>query len=143
LAARKNITQAPLEGNREEKKSGVFAPRLDFAILFEAAESLEGALVYVSDALVDQFTVLDVKEGGDAVDAVTGGELGGLVDVDLDDGQFRVVGGDFLHNRGKHAARAAPSGEEIDQHFWVGDGFVEVDGFVDVLNHMLDLLSIN
>src|SRR5690606_23289727 len=61
--------------------------------------------------------VLEQHQRGDTTDAILGRCVGVLIDVQLADLQLAlIVAGDFVQNRGKHLARAAPFGPVIDQN---------------------------
>src|SRR5690606_6270648 len=70
-------------------------------------------------------------EGGDAGDAVAGGHLRVLVDVELDDADpALVLGGDLVEDRRHLLARAAPLRPEVDDDGDVGAEHLRVEGGV-------------
>lgn len=74
---------------------------------------------------LDLLTVLVEEEGGHSGDAVIGGNLGQLVDVDLEELDVVVFGAQLLDLRRDGLAGPAPLGEEVDQDGFVLDGCVE------------------
>ena len=70
-----------------------------------------------TDKTLDDLAVLEEDQGGDRIDAITGGQIHVLVGIDLDDlDGLGVIWRELLHERGDPAARTAPRGPEIDQH---------------------------
>lgn len=67
-------------------------------------------------AAPEGFASFEDDEGGDGADAVTLGEFGVAVDVDLDDVHFVAhLVLDLFEDGALHLAGAAPCGEEVDE----------------------------
>lgn len=69
-----------------------------------------------ADNLLDLFTVLEEQKRGHGADAQLLGDIGALVDVELDELDVRVRPTVLLDLRGDSLARTAPSGVGIDHH---------------------------
>ena len=73
-----------------------------------------------SDQFVYLLTIPEEKKGGDALDTVLGGSSGVVIRIQLGNldstGVFR---GQLVHDRGHHAARAAPGRPAIHKD-WTG-----------------------
>jgi len=73
-----------------------------------------------SDQTVYLLAVFEEKKGGDALDTVSGGSSGIVIRVQLDDlDSTGVLRGQLIHDRGHHAARAAPGRPAIHKD-WTG-----------------------
>ena len=69
-----------------------------------------------TDDLPLHFAVFEKEECRDRGNAETGSDAGSFVDIDLGHDCFADIGvGDFVEDRGDHAAGAAPRGPEIDK----------------------------
>ena len=89
-----------------------------------------------ADETIDHLAVFEDHERGDAADAVRGGRVGAVVDVDL--GHFEagaVLGRQLLDDRSDHATWAAPGSPKIDQH---GLGRFENLSFKFIIGNLSD-----
>ena len=93
--------------------------------LFESVYPIPRGVSYNAYVLLDEKTVLldtvdqsaaEDHERRDAHDAVLACELRLLIDIDLAEFVFRMLGGELLDHGRHHAAGAAPSRPEIHEH---------------------------
>ncbi len=76
----------------------------------------EAVFRLVAGEALDGLTGLEEHQGWDAHDLVIHRELGVVVDVQLEDGDFASpIVGELPDDRVEHLARLAPGGREIDQ----------------------------
>ena len=69
-----------------------------------------------ADDIFHDFAALENHQARDAADTVLDGGVRIVIDVELADLDFAIVlTGDFLDDRGDHAAGSAPDSPEIDQ----------------------------
>lgn len=80
-----------------------------------------------ADNLLNLFTALEEQEGGHGADAQLLGDVGALVDVELDKFYVWVVSAVVLNLGGDGLARAAPGGEGVDH-----DELIALNGSIEL-----------
>jgi hypothetical protein len=122
-------------GNKNTLHSHYFLPLHLCEQLLQT--SLDGGGVGAADSgRVNLLAILEEEESGHGGDAVLGGDLGGLVDVDLVELDVLVGQAELLDLRGDGLAGAAPGGEEVDE-----DGLGGVDDLLVPLSLTVGFVS--
>lgn len=69
-----------------------------------------------SNDLLNSGSVLIENEGGHGANVFFSGDFFQLIDINFDENDGRILGGELINQRGDSAARTAPFGEEINNH---------------------------